>query len=445
MIVIAIDTLRSDRLSCYGYERSTSPRIDELASAGALFLDVTAQSGWTRPSMVSMLTGRYVTAHRTDIGANEVSLASAFSGAGYRTVGVIANRTLTRKAGFASGFDSYSVFNAELPRSRSVEFDHLTGRVWEQLDAEPSGSRGQQPLFLYVHAFFPHAPYVRHVAFDDVLPVDDAPRPSPDGWRESVLRVRARSQREDGELRPIDLSRGRYDHEVRYTDLMLTRLLDGLAKRGLLEHAVVALVADHGEGLGDHAANLDPRKQASATPSDLFYMAHGAHLYEESIRTPFVLWGRGVPPGARFSDAVENVDLFPTLAELAGIAVPPGLHGHSLVGLLHGGPAPPRDAVFSYLDHKACVRELSSQLKLTLPGRAAQSEFHTVELFELSSDPYERHNLYGERPEDEQRLRGRLAAWIDAHPSQSDDALDDDERALLEALGYTSTELGDER
>ena len=442
VVLFVVDTLRSDRLGCYGYPRPTSPRIDALAADGALFLDATAQSGWTRPSMVSMFTGRYVTSHRTDVRDEEETLAETFARAGYRTIGVVANLGLTRKGGFDDGFDRYELLDADMPRRKTVDSDRLTERAFEELD-EAREASPNAPVLLYVHAFFPHAPYFRYASFDAALPVDGVPATGPEGWREDVLAERGLPGPWDDDLRPIDLGRGRYDQEVRFTDRAFGRLLDGLEERGLLSDAIVALVSDHGEGLWDRVGNFAPGKDRGLDADELFYMSHGAHLYEEAVRTPFVLWGAGVPARVE-STPVENVDLFPTLLELTGVAGPAGLHGHSLVPLLRGGPAPNRDAVFAHLDHKQVVREIETGLKLTVPGDAPQSPHHEVELFDLGADPLERANLAGEREADRARLGARLEAWRAAHPSGIDGALDESERDVLEGLGYTETELGED-
>ena len=105
--LIVIDTLRADRLSCYGYPRTTSPFLDELAAEGALFLENTSQSSWTKPSMVSLMSGAYVTAYRDVMPDGVPSLAQSFQDAGYHTIGVVGNVLLSSKLGFDRGFDHY--------------------------------------------------------------------------------------------------------------------------------------------------------------------------------------------------------------------------------------------------------------------------------------------------------------------------------------------------
>ena len=235
--------------------------------------------------------------------------------------------------------------------------------------------------------------------------------------------------------------RGRYDHEVRYSDAMVRRLVEHLRSRGRFEDGLGVIASDHGEGLFEHADERALQRTPDAPLRELLYQTHGSHLYREATGVPLVLFGSGVPAGTRIDVPVENIDLFPTLAELAGIAVPPDLDGHSLVPLLHGEGAPPREFVFSYLDHLTSVREVASDWKLVVPGAGGHAVHHEQELFHLREDPFERANHRAQEPAVAARLEARLAQWLNEHGGEADDALDADERTLLEGLGYTDVEL----
>src|SRR5262249_15813054 len=123
-------------------------------------------------------------------------------------------------------------------------------------------------------------------------------------------------------LRELQRARGRYDQEVGFTDRVLGEVLERLRTLGVLQNAVVALVSDHGEGLWEHVNKGSPEQLRSLGPDGFFFQGHANHLYEEAIRTPFILWGTGVPHGKRIPAPVENVDLFPTLCALTGIDSP---------------------------------------------------------------------------------------------------------------------------
>ncbi len=445
VVLILVDTLRADRLACYGYPRPTSPRIDALAAGGARFADATAQASWTLPSVVSLLTGRYVTSMRKRIPAGDVALAEVFRDAGYVTVGLVANSLLVGEGRFDRGFDRFHYVDTEGDREDGgapPERDRLTDAVWTVLRKELGAPRaGRPPLLLYYHAMYPHSPYDHWSELDFVLPPDGAPPPAPPGWRERALEERGdpdAKTRWARELRELDLARGHYDHEVRATDDAVGRLVDGLREAGYLENAVLALVADHGEGLWDHAADLDGDALARARPDGFFYKRHGAQLYEEALRTPFILWGVGVPPGVVVETPVENVDLFPTLLELAGLELPAGVHGRSLVGAFTG-TGPQRDALFSFARRRVCVREVATGLKLTLETAGQRS---ATGLFHLPTDPHERTDLRAERPSDVARLTERIERWLVEVPPDAEEPFDADDLERLRGLGYTEADIG---
>jgi arylsulfatase A-like enzyme len=169
--------------------------------------------------------------------------------------------------------------------------------------------------------------------------------------------------------------------------------------------------------------------------------------YQEVLATPFLLWGQGVPH-VRVRSAVENVDLAPTLLELADVAALGPLHGRSLVELMHGRAHDWREFVFSNATRFTSVREVASGLKLVIPQPVARALGHSEQLFDLRADPHERHDLAPSRPADVARLKAIHAEWKRRYPTP--DFLDKDVRAqdaaeraqLLRELGYTGEETG---
>jgi arylsulfatase A-like enzyme len=455
VVLIVLDTLRADRLSCYGYGRDTSPFLDRLAEEGALFEDVTCQFSWTRPSMVSMFHGRYLTAYRDALEPGAPVLAELFQEAGYRTYGFIANQLINPNGAFERGFDHFDApppahsperrDNAHWPR-----LSELLERAWSELDALP-GEAARPPLLLYFHVMDTHDPYEAHAELNGALPPTGAEPVWPEGWQRAELADRgavAPAGSWDPELNAIRRARGHYDQGVLDLSHQLEELFAGLERRGLLENAVVAVVSDHGEGLWEHVAPLPDEDLATAEPWEFFYQKHGASQYQEVLATPMLLWGAGVPAGARTTRAVENVDLVPTLLELVDLPAPDGLHGRSLVPLMAGEDPAWREFVFSYGVHGNSVREVASGLKLILPLGNTLRAGHGPELYDLGHDPHERDNLASERPEDVRRLTAAWLEWRERHPTEDNlraaarRQADKDYARLLQSLGYTELDTG---
>lgn len=463
-MLIVVDTLRADRLSTYGYRRATSPFLDGLAAEGTLFEDATAQSAWTLPSMVSLFTGRYLTDYRDFIAPEAPTLPEAFDRAGYRTIGIAGNILLTDAAGFARGFDHYDVRPAAGREPdedyEAPDLDELLVRLEEPLRAalrtDEAGER--PPVLLYLHPFDPHAPYDAYphrpelregllggarpglaADSDDLawqrwrFELQGPPAPAEDqGWSSAWWEIASR--------------RDLYDFGVRHTDDLLAEAFAGWRAAGLLDDAVVALASDHGEGLWDHVDLVPPSELASRSPFEFFYDGHGSNLYQEAVHTPFFLWGRGVPRGRRIDTPIENVDLFPTLLELAGVAAHGSLHGHSLVPLMTRGEAPAREHVHSYVLHGTSLREIASGLELVEPTAwSIQRAQRSAELYDLAADPEERQDLASKRPEDVERLAAQLDAWRARYPTESTLGRRPDaaRAALLDHLGYTGEHTGD--
>jgi arylsulfatase A-like enzyme len=455
VVLIVVDTLRNDHLSAYGYPRPTSPHLEQLAREGALFTDVTTQFSWTMPSMVSIMSGRYLTDFVPVLRKGVPTLAETFHAAGYRTLAVVSNILIDPKAGFDRGFDQYDVRPAKTPGHAGEKvprnLEELAQDAWPQIDEalRPGADGARPPLFLYLHTFDPHHPYLPHPSYDAELPCDGAVPVEPPGWQARALAEDGPEAPDGGdwskELGELAIQRGFYDQEVRYTDEQLRSVLDGLRARGVLDHAIVAFAADHGEGLWEHIPPKSKAELANSVPSQFFYQAHGAIQYQEVLRTPFVLWGAGVPKGARVEAPVENVDLFPTLLELADVPALGPLHGKSVVGLMGGNAGEWRKFVFSYAVHANSVREPATGLKLVMPRGKAELAGWPVQLFDLREDPHERANLAGQRPEDVKRLTAAFESWKAAYPTERFTESDHDaadRQGALKQLGYTEFDTG---
>jgi len=404
IVLVVIDTLRADHLQSYGYARETAPRFARLAAEGSLFLRVIAPSSWTKTSMASLFTSRDPDRHGVRRGSDVLpegltTLADALRRGGYRTIGINANPWLEGRYGFDRGFDVYE------------------SAIWSDAQALNRralalASEGPRPIFLYVHYMDVHAPYTPDPRF-----FDEAPLPLPGGQAVPDAELERMYRKEGFDAPGVALRvRRLYDAEIRATDAALGELLDGLEQRGLLANAVVAVTSDHGEGFREHGTT-----------------EHGCNFYPEVYAVPLVIRAPGrIPAGERFSAQVRSIDLAPSLLELAGIPLPPGFEGESL---LPGEASPLRDRIAigaigqnDYLPDRDYVAVVSPDRLYIRERRSGE-----VELYDLASDPGAQRNLGAAHP-DAKRLAELVPAPDAPVPTQA--PLPPDAQQRLRELGY---------
>jgi len=413
VVLLVIDTLRADHLEPWGYARSTSPRLADLASDGITYASTMASAPWTTPSTFGIHTGWYpdrlgVVDVATQLPKRAVTLAERLRDAGYWTVGATANHYASGTTGLDSGF---VVLDPDQARGHAhVSSDALTDRALELLDAG-----GGRPTFLYVHYFDPHFDYILHGRWD-FDPGYAGPVRSGRDVQELQREARGWSARDISHLQAL------YDSEIAYTDQAVGRLLDGLRQRGRYRDALVVVVADHGEA----RAERDDR-----------WVGHTRTVYEEQLHVPLLVKLPGNAAGGRIvAEPVSVVDVAPTIAAVTGYSLPDGLDGRALV-------APSGEAIRPVAPHRVLFAETRrmAQLQAARKGRFKLiRDLQTGEeaLFDLVADPGERSPLVdaGDAPLPELRAfldaRRSLAPEGDAQPAR----FMPDEREQLEALGY---------
>jgi arylsulfatase A-like enzyme len=335
VVLIVIDTLRSDHLSLSGYLRDTSPRLAALARDGTTFDRAYAHSSSTRPSVTTILTSRFVSSHGVatqgpDALAPEVpTLAEMLHGAGFRTLAVVTNPQIHPRLGFARGFDVFDpVFAADLDPSQLNAADLVTrpadevlARARAEIERLPTGA----PFFAYVHLLDPHAPYAPPPAWRARF-TDPGYHGPVTGTLFDFL------ARETIKTDPATLAQleGLYDAEIAFTDDAIGGFVDWLRASGRARSTLVVVTADHGEEFLEHGD-----------------LGHGLTLFEEAVRVPLLLLGPGVPAGRRSNALVGVIDVAPTILDL--LSVPPpatGLQGRSLRTAWRRFGAEERDALF---------------------------------------------------------------------------------------------------
>lgn len=440
LLLVTVDTLRADHLSLYGYSRATSPVIDELGKRSVVFENAWVQWPKTTPSMVSMFSGTYphengivILASHQWLDDDVVLLPEVLRDRGFATAGVVANGVLGRESNFPQGFDVYR----ELWLEKDTRAEKATEVALEELRRlAATGDR----FFLWVHYIDPHWPYEPPPGYADPFLNDG----------KSVHRHAPLHQEKDfhgGIPRPVwERSGGvddvawyeaQYDGEIRYLDEHLGRLLDGLEETGVERETLVAVTADHGEALGEHD----------------YYFDHGHFVYESDVRVPLLIhWPGDLHGGLRIQEPVELLGLAPTLIEALGLPRPSGPLGRSgwLAGIegpdrsgfpevvfsASGGEWTRKDASYTFTIRKGPFKLIHSQSEHSWELAHGQR----LELYDLSKDPAEKHNLAPRRPKELRELLARLNAWLDASPpiavQRREQRYTQETEENLRALGY---------
>jgi len=421
VLLVVIDTLRADKLGCYGDDVGRTPRIDALAARSLLFENASSHAPWTLPATASLLTSRYPRQHGaggrvpdfTALAPGVETVAERFGAAGAHTA-LVANVTfLDEPFGLTRGFQHVDVRAWE--DNRHLRHAAATTDAALEWLAQEDGA----PFFLMVHYFDCHAtydppqPFRRRFAAPEDRETDFA-----FGTREQMVGLRTGAFRPGASL--VRRAEALYDGEVAYTDQEVGRLLDGLDALGLGGTTLVALTADHGEEFRDHGG-----------------LEHGHTLYAELLHVPLLLRVPGVP-AARIVAGVGQVDVAPTLCAWAGVAPGAGFVGTDLLPLASASAPRDRDVLAHGNFWGAPLTSLrAGEHKLILtPGAAPR-------LFRWKTDPREQRDLAGRAPEvvaDLQRELERLEQRLEAGEPPVPVELSAEALRGLEALGYVGGE-----
>jgi len=437
VLVVSVDTLRADRLGCYGYERDTSPAIDRLAEHGARFEACTSQSPWTLPAYGSLFTALYPAEHRAGISekadiwteggvASDYSkagesladgvatLAGYLARAGYRTAAFYANPFLNPKSGLGRGFDEY------------VWFKYGAGSGVDLALAWLERHRGL-PTFLFVQVTDPHWPYAPPAPFDERFAgrrIEELEHYPP-----AIQSLRNNAVPEARRALLSDL----YDGEVAYTDRELGRLFGYLERTGAWDDGLIVFQSDHGEELWDHGG-----------------FEHGHTLYDELLRVPLIVsFPPRVEPGTVVANHVRTVDVMPTVLDLLGLEPPWSVRGTSLVPILSGEADHVQLVGYAeailwgrpYVGYDEAKALIADGRKLVVPDGGGPAL-----LFDLGDDPGETRDLAGEEPEAVARFEERLRElYREARGRGTRGAameMAESEREELRNLGYVDEDDG---
>ncbi len=396
ILLITVDTLRADRLGCYGSKTVATPAMDGLARDGVLFERALAQVPLTFPSHASIFTGTYPSYTGVQdftsppLGPGFRTLAQSLKANGYATGAVVSSFVLDRSWGVARGFDFYDdAFSGKSFLEKDLALVERPARDSVDHAIAWLARTRRRPFFLWLHLYDPHSPY----------------RP-PEPFRSQY--------------------KGRpYDGEVAYTDAQVGRLLQWLKARRLYAGTLIVLVSDHGESLGEHGEQ-----------------EHGFFIYRSTTHVPLILKppaGSPVRPG-RHAGPVEAVSLAPTLLEMAGLRDP--IQKQFQAGGLLAAQTNPESAT-AYSETFYPFSSFGwNPLRGLESGRYHYIEAPRAELYDLRSDPEEKRNLAGEQPAVAAVLKEKLGGLLASHPAPqkaaADPGLSPETIEKLRALGYVA-------
>lgn len=390
VVLITIDTLRPDRVGCYGYGRAQTPNIDRVASEGVLFSNAVSHVPLTRPSHTSIFTGLFPYQHGVHdniappLPVKFPTLAEILKRNGYQTAAFVAAFVVNSQSGLNRGFDVYEdEFNPKKqPTDFALNLEKRGGEVYQEF-ADWMGHRNTKPYFAWIHLYDPHFPYAPPPPYSTTF----ADRP--------------------------------YDGEVAYADAIVGKILKLLDNNTLL-----VIASDHGESLGDHGES-----------------AHSYFIYDSTVRVPLLFrWPGMLPPGGKVPGQTRLIDLFPTILDLLSLPAPQDISGITLKPwLLDNKRAAP--ALVSYCETYTPLLHFgwSSLIGARTTGWK-YIEAPRSELYDLAKDPGERVNVLAKDSAEAKNLRnwlsksGALAA--SGTPQGATPELDPEQLEKLASLGY---------
>ena len=398
LVLITLDTVRADHLSCNGSTSAKTPHLDALARGGVDFTRTRASVPLTLPSHASILTASYPPTHTVrDNGTfrlpdDRLTLAEVLAEHGHDTAAFVGSFVLDRRFGLAQGFDLYDDRTwSDVSMLENLEAERNAGAVYAAFERWLDTRGESRPFFAWIHFYDPHAPY-------------DPPEPFRSRYPEDP-----------------------YAGEIAYADDIIGRLVGDLESRGFGRGTVVAVVGDHGEGLGEHAEGT-----------------HSLLIYNSTLHVPMLIHAPGlVPAGKVVNGLTRTIDLAPTLLDLLGISADLG-EGESLRRLIdigegeEGGASSAGDPVYS----ESLYPRLHlgwSELRALESGVYKLIQAPEPELYDIVTDPGERRNLADRQPQIVADLQQRLAELTEGDSVAEVGSLDPEAIAKLRTLGYLSS------
>lgn len=392
VVLISIDTCRADYLSCYGFNRRTTPNIDAVAAEGIVFENVYSPVPMTLPAHSSMLTGTIPPYHGVHDNLSEklaetnVTLAEILQANGYKTSAVVSAIVLDPKFGLNQGFEEYQ---GEFTKAFEGDpFAEQKGHITSRQACNWLNENSEQPFFLFLHYYDPHIIY-------------QPPEPFASRFADNL-----------------------YAGEIAYADHCIGQVIDKLKTLKLYDSTLIIITADHGEMLGEHGE-----------------LAHDYFVYESAVRVPLIVKSPGVRGGRRISEAVGLVDIMPTVLSLLEIPAPAPMQGQDLGQFLAGNAeSSPR---YLYTESLTATEYKCNPLLAVVNWPWKYIYTSKEELYHLQDDPEEKNNLAQAQSNRARLLQKHVQLILDETlvSDQSDSNLELDEATVdsLRSLGYVGS------
>ena len=426
IVLISIDTLRTDHLSCYGYERNTTPHIDAIAEQGIIFKNVIAPSSWTAPSMASLFTSTYPVNHGLVHGIEyrrreqEVlsgalaTLPEILQKHGYTTFGVSANHHLTEEFGFGRGFDHFAYLGWQ-----NADMVNNTVYAWEEVIKE------SEKYFLWIHYNDPHIPYAARSPW-----IERYAAQSSDQARQVARKTRSHLKlkefiptlKDDPQARANLIAL--YDSEISYVDSHIGKLM---GKFSLESDALIIITSDHGEEFLEHDN-----------------IGHGNNLHHETVSVPLIVKKPYSSKKKTVEQYVNLLDIMPTVLDLIKVNFPEQTLGKSFLAregtlgwlkkIISGNDTPKYH--FSELDRHYFMKSIMTPQWKYIYNYQDEKEH----LYNLEKDPLELLNIFDKEPERCDQLKEQLFNWVSQSrqdpPKTKIIAFSPEEEEKLNTLGY---------
>ena len=449
VILFLADTQRRDHLQMYGYERKNSPTLQSLAEEGVVFEDNIAQASWTKVSVPSMLTSLYPSSHGiTDmpdrLPSSVTTMAEAFRAAGYATWQTSSVPFTGKLSNLHQGVDVLH------ERGSIGELGHSgakTARTYVDRFIGWAEDHHDVPFFALVHVFDPHSVFEPYAPYDGSWGTPEGREEYERGkelWEGGMDDLPSQAQIDSTDVDQelfLQHERDWYDGSIRAMDQEIARLMEGLEELGIADETLFVFISDHGEEFLEHGHHF-----------------HGNNVYGEMVNVPLMMWWPGVlPAGTRVAQTTENVDMLPTVLELAGIEPPEEAQGQSLLPLIVDPEGVSdfgaiRRAAFAERVRAPGIREMGlphDQYAIVLDGwKLVKNENHAegmpeYELYDHEADPLNLNDVASEHPDIVERLAAELATWREyalanrpPPDTEAVEGLSEEEIARLRSLGY---------